>query len=369
MNEAIKKLKEAKSKLDAKATDKSKLAAAEKQSFDNPSTDESKQSTFYKNALNKKDNGASEQEKQAADQAIKNYDQALANARNILNNEKATQAQVDEAKKKLEEAEKALHEGYKTDANDLTKALADNFSGYLMPAYFNAFDKGKAGDTDAATAFKNYNDAYQKAKALKQKLDAAKTGGTAPTQEEIDAAKIALEKAREVIDKYATDTSKISAALLNSLAITTSPAYQNASAGAEGSAAKKAKDDYDAALKKLHDAFDNKMEKDKGADGQTISEDKTPGTDVDTTKPNCLDNIQQHAKGEPLDRDVTSILKELNDAAKKLDEFATKTDKLQESVNKDTDTQKDPAYKNTKDPHKLGAVSYTHLTLPTTPYV
>ena len=354
VNEAIKKLKEAKSKLDAKATDKSKLAAAEKQSFDNPSTDESKQSTFYKNALNKKDNGASEQEKQAADQAIKNYDQALANARNILNNEKATQAQVDEAKKKLEEAEKALHEGYKTDANDLTKALADNFSGYLMPAYFNAFDKGKAGDTDAATAFKNYNDAYQKAKALKQKLDAAKTGGTAPTQEEIDAAKIALEKAREVIDKYATDTSKISAALLNSLAITTSPAYQNASAGAEGSAAKKAKDDYDAALKKLHDAFDNKMEKDKGADGQTISEDKTPGTDVDTTKPNCLDNIQQHAKGEPLDRDVTSILKELNDAAKKLDEFATKTDKLQESVNKDTDTQKDPAYKNTKDPHKLG---------------
>ena len=352
VNEAITALETAKKALDAKATDKSKLAAAEKQSFDNPDPDNTsgKKSTFYKNAKTKADGND-----QAATTAINNYDTALKNARDVLKNEKATQAQVDEAKQKLEDAEKALHDGYKTDANDLTKALADNFSGYLMPAYFNAFDKGKAGDTEAATAFKNYNDAYQKAKALKQKLDAATSGGTAPTQDEIDAAKTALDEARKVIDKYATDTSKISAALLNSLAITTSPAYKNASANTDpNSEAKKAKDAYDAALEKLHNAFDNKMEKDKDAGGQAISEDNTPGTDVDTTKPNCLDNIQQHAKGEPLDRDVTAILKELNDAAKKLDEFATKTDKLQESINKDTDTQKDPAYKNTKDPHKLG---------------
>ncbi|NSX24254.1 FIVAR domain-containing protein [Gardnerella vaginalis] len=351
VNKAIDDLKKAKAALDAKATDKSKLAAAEKQSFDNPDPDNTNgpKSTFYKNAKTKADGND-----QAASTAINNYDTALKNARDVLKKEKATQKEVDEAKQKLEAAEKALHEGYKTDANDLTKAIADNFSGYLMPAYFNAFDKGKEGDTDAATAFKNYNDAYQKAKALKKKLEEAKTGKDAPDQEQINEAKTALEKARKVIDKYATDTSKISAALLNSLAITTSPAYQNASAGTEGSAAKKAKDAYDAALKKLHNAFDNKMDKDKGADSQPISEDITPGTDVDTTKPNCLDNIQQHAKGEPLDRDVTAILKELNDAAKKLDEFATKTDKLQESINKDTDTQKDPAYKNTKDPHKLG---------------
>ena len=350
VNKAIDDLKKAKAALDAKATDKSKLAAAEKQSFDNPDPDNTNgpKSTFYKNAKTKADGND-----QAASTAINNYDTALKNARDVLKKEKATQKEVDEAKQKLEAAEKALHEGYKTDANDLTKAIADNFSGYLMPAYFNAFDKGKEGDTDAATAFKNYNDAYQKAKALKKKLEEAKTGKDAPDQEQINEAKTALEKARKVIDKYATDTSKISAALLNSLAITTSPAYQNASAGTEGSAAKKAKDAYDAALKKLHNAFDNKMDKDKGADSQPISEDITPGTDVDTTKPNCLDNIQQHAKGEPLDRDVTAILKELNDAAKKLDEFATKTDKLQESINKDTDTQKDPAYKNTKDPHKL----------------
>ncbi|MFU0532176.1 peptidase [Gardnerella vaginalis] len=355
VNKAIEDLKKAKAALDAKATDKSQLITAEKLTFDNPDKDDAtKQSTFYKNALNKQTNGANDQEKQAAKTAVDNYNNALAKAREVLKNDKATQKEVDEAKQKLEAAEKVLHDGYKTDANDLTKAIADNFSGYLMPAYFNAFDKGKAGDTEAATAFKNYNDAYQKAKALKQKLDAAKTGGTAPTQEEIDAAKTALEKAREVIDKYATDTSKISAALLNSLAIKNSPAYKNASAGTEGSDAKEAKDAYDAALKKLHNAFDNKMDKDKGADSQPISEDITPGTDVDTTKPNCLDNIQQHAKGEPLDRDVTAILKELNDAAKKLDEFATKTDKLQESINKDTDTQHDPAYKNSKNPHKLG---------------
>ncbi|WP_421792359.1 FIVAR domain-containing protein [Gardnerella sp. KA00718] len=349
VNEAITALETAKKALDAKATDKSKLAAAEKQSFDNPDPDNTsgKKSTFYKNAKTKADGND-----QAATTAINNYDTALKNARDVLKNEKATQAQVDEAKQKLEDAEKALHDGYKTDANDLTKALADNFSGYLMPAYFNAFDKGKAGDTEAATAFKNYNDAYQKAKALKQKLDAATSGGTAPTQDEIDAAKTALDEARKVIDKYATDTSKISAALLNSLAITTSPAYKNASANTDpNSEAKKAKDAYDAALEKLHNAFDNKMEKDKDAGGQAISEDNTPGTDVDTTKPNCLDNIQQHAKGEPLDRDVTAILKELNDAAKKLDEFATKTDDLIKSINEDATTHPSPAFKNASQPN------------------
>ncbi|WP_419773228.1 hypothetical protein [Gardnerella vaginalis] len=351
VNAAIDALQKAKAALDAKATDKSKLAAAEKLTFDNPDPDNTsgKKSTFYKNAKTKADGND-----QAATTAINNYDTALKNARDVLKNEKATQKEVDEAKQKLEDAEKALHEGYKTDANDLTKAIADNFSGYLMPAYFNAFDKGKAGDTDAATAFKNYNDAYQKAKALKQKLDAATSGGTAPDQKEIDAAKTALEKARKVIDKYATDTSKISAALLNSLAITTSPAYKNASANTDpNSEAKKAKDAYDAALKKLHNAFDNKMEKDKQGDTE-IPTSNTPAANIDVNTADALKNIQAHAKGEPLDRDVTAILKELNDAAKKLDEFATKTDKLQESINKDTDTQKDPAYKNAKDPHKLG---------------
>ena len=40
----------------------------------------------------------------------------------------------------------------------------------------------------------------------------------------------------------------------------------------------------------------------------------------------------------------------MNDAADQLKQFATKTDKLQESIDKDADTQKDPAYKNTTNP-------------------
>ncbi|WP_050541524.1 FIVAR domain-containing protein [Gardnerella vaginalis] len=224
VNAAITALENAKKALDAKATDKSQLITAEKLTFDNPDKDDaSKQSTFYKNALNKKDNGASEQEKQAAKTAVENYDNALQKAREVLKNDKATQKEVDDAKDALTKAEKVLHDTYATDANELTKVLADNFSGYLMPAYFNAFDKAQAGDADAKKAFKDYNDAYQKAKALKKKLEEAKTGGDAPDQNQIDEAKKALEKARTVIDKYATNTSRLSAAVFNDLAIQNKP--------------------------------------------------------------------------------------------------------------------------------------------------
>ena len=356
VNEAIKKLKEAKSKLDAKATDKSKLAAAEKQSFDNPDTaDQSKQSVFYKNALTKKNNG-NEQEKQAAEQAINNYDQALANARTILNNEKATQAQVDEAKKKLEEAENALHENYKSDDNDLTKAIANNVSGYLMPAYFNAFDQAQkdGADSQAAKDFKAYNDAYQKAKALSAKLKETEESKK-PKQTEIDAAKTALEDARKVIDKYATDTSKISAALLHSLAITTSPAYKNASANTDpNSDEAKAKKAYDDALKELQKAFNDQMDKDKGDDGNEIPESVIPDKDIDITNKDALKKLQAHAKGQPLNRDVTKLLAKLNDAVKGLDTFKTKTDELIKSINEDDNTKQTPAYKNTENPDYKG---------------
>ncbi|EPI42662.1 cysteine protease domain, YopT-type [Gardnerella vaginalis JCP8481A] len=202
VNEAITALENAKKALDAKATDKSQLITAEKLTFDNPDKDDAdRQSTFYKNALNKQTNGANDQEKQAAKTAVENYDNALKKAREVLKNDKATQAEVDAAKDALTNAEKVLHEKYATNADELTKVLADNFSGYLMPAYFNAFDKAHAGDKDAADAFKNYNDAYQKAKALKEKLEKAKNGGTAPDQTQINEAQKALEEARKVIDK------------------------------------------------------------------------------------------------------------------------------------------------------------------------
>lgn len=352
VNEAIKKLKEAKAKLDAKATDKSKLAAEEKQSFDNPNpNDETKQSVFYKNALNKRDNGANDQEKQAAKDAIDNYNNALRDARAILNNKKATQAQVDEAKKKLEEAENALHENYKSDDNDLTKAIANNVSGYLMPAYFNAFDQAQkdGADSQAAKDFKTYNDAYQKAKELSKKLKETEESKK-PKQTEIDAAKTALEEARKVIDKYATDTSKISAALLHSLAITNSPAYKNASATDASEEAKKAAKAYDDALTELQKAFNDQMDKDKGDDGNEIPESVIPDKNIDMTNADALKKLQQHAKRQPLNRDVTKLLAKLNDAVKGLDKFATKTDDLIKSINEDATTHPSPAFKNASHP-------------------
>ena len=352
VNEAITALENAKKALDAKATDKSKLITAEKLTFDNPDKDDAnKQSTFYKNALNKKDNGASEQEKQAAKTAVENYDNALQKAREVLKNDKATQKEVDDAKDALTKAEDALHKDYATDANELTKVLADNFSGYLMPAYFNAFDKAQAGDADAKKAFKDYNYAYQKAKELKKNLEDAKTAGTAPDQKLIDAAKTALEEARKVIDKYATNTSRLSAAVFNDLAIKLSPAYKNVSADDASAEAKAAKDKYDKAVEKLHQALNKQMPKDKDkATGQDIPDTNIPEKNGNLDDKDYLKNIQAHAQGEPLDRDIDDILKEMNAAAADLSKFATKTDALLKSVNEHDNTQQTPAFKNANQP-------------------
>ncbi|WP_422113939.1 FIVAR domain-containing protein [Gardnerella sp. DNF00622A] len=368
VNEAITALETAKKALDAKATNKTKLAVAVQQTFDNPDpNDSTKQSTFYKNALGKQTNG-SEEEKAKAAAAIKAYDDALKEAKKLLLEDKdgkATQAQVDAAVKALNDAEDKLHDGYSTNKNDLTKALADNIDGYLKPAYFNAFDKsfGAGADAEAAKkAFKEYNDAYHAAKELKAKF-ANTDPAQQPTDEDCKKAKEALEKARQVIDTYATDTSKLSAAFWNDLAIQNSPAYKNAKAlvdktnptaeeQAQVAAAKKIKQAYDDAVAKLHKAFSNTFDQDKDAQGTPFA--KIPDAKGNPTSKNYLDGVQAHANGEPLDRDVTDILTAMNDAADQLKQFATKTDKLQESINKDTDTQKDPAYKNARDPHKLG---------------
>ncbi len=358
VNKAIEDLKKAKDALDKNATDKSPLDAAVQKSFDNPDpNDDSKQSVFYKNAKNKTNDTA-------AQQAVKNYDDALKKAKDVLANDKATKKDVEDAKKALEAAETALHsDKYSTDKTDLGKALADNFSGYLMPAYFNAFDKAQADgqDSQAAKDFKAYNDAYHAAKDLMTELN--KPNSTV-TQDEVNKVKDQLIAARKIIDTYTTDTSKLSAAAFNDIAIKFSPAYQNLKALAEKEnpseaekadveAAKKAKKAYDDAAEKLHNAITNKLPKDQ-ANGQDIPDSNIPKKDGDPNDKDYLKGIQAHKNGEPLNRDVDTILKEMNEAAKALDKFATKTDKLQESINKDTDTQHDPAYKNAKDPHKLG---------------
>lgn len=338
VNEAIAKLQQAKAALDANATDKSPLDAAVQKTFDNPDpTKPDKQSVFYKNAKNKTGDPA-------AQQAVQNYDDALAKAKQVLANDKATKKDVEDAKKALEDAETALHaDKYQTKTTDLAQALADNFSGYLMPAYFNAFDKAQAGDGQAKTDFKAYNDAYHAAKDLMEKL---KQPGSPVTQTEADKVKNQLIEARKVIDKYATDTSKISAALLHSLAIKASPAYQNTSANDASEDAKKAKEAYDKALEKLQKAFNDEMPKDTDAQGTEISTDKVPNKDGDTNSASYLDGIQSHAKGQPLNRDVTKLLADLNNAVADLNKFATKTGDLIKSINEDTTTHPSPAFKN-----------------------
>ena len=344
VNEAIAKLKAAKDALDKNATDKAPLDAAVQKSFDNPDPkDENKQSVFYKNAKNKTGDTA-------AQKAVKDYDDALKKAKQVLADKNATKKDVEDAKKALEDAETALHaDKYQTNPTDLGKALADNFSGYLMPAYFNAFDKAQAEgkDSQAAKDFKAYNEAYRAAKEL---MENTKKPGSTVEQKEVDAVKEKLIEARKVIDKYATDTSKISAALLNSLAINNSPAYKNASAGAEGSDAKKAQEAYEKALQKLHDAFDNKLPKDKQGDTE-IPESVIPDQNIDMTNKDALKKLQAHAKGQPLNRDVTKLLEDFNKAVADLNKFATKTDELLKSVNEDAATHQNPAFKNVSQPN------------------
>ena len=366
VNKAIEDLKKAKEALDKNATDKAPLDSAVQKSFDNPKPDdESKQSVFYTNAKNKaKDSSASEADKQAAQKAIDDYDKALKNAKDVLGNDKATKKDVEDAKSALEKAEEALHaDKYQTKKTDLAKALADNFSGYLMPAYFNAFDKAQAEgkDSQAAKDFKAYNDAYHAAKDLMDELN--KPGSTVD-QNKVDAVKKQLLDARKIIDTYATDTSKLSAAAFNDIAIKLSPAYRNMKALAEKQnpseaekaqveAAKKAMEAYKKAAEKLHNAITNQLPKDQ-ANGQDIPDSNIPVKGGDLNDKDYLKDIQAHKNGEPLNRDVDSILQEMNEAAKALDKFATKTDDLIKSINEDDNTKQTPAYKNTDKPDYKG---------------
>ncbi len=367
VNEAIAKLEAAKEALDAKATNKSLLEAQLQTSRDHDGDAENQKSVFYKNGKDpnyfadtntKFPQGVDKEEaKQYADK----YDQALAKAKEVINNEDATQEQVNEALTQLKQAEENLHK-LQSDASDLVKTLADNFTGYLLPAYFNAFNLSQSKDPalaakaqQAAEDFKKYNDAYHAAKQLQAKFKEADPAKR-PSQQEINAAKTMLEQARAVIDNYATDTSKLSVAILSDVAITASPAYKNAKALADKQnpapeeqakveEAKKAVEAYQKAMEKIHQAFDNHMPKDQ-KDGQEIPADKAPAADGDTSSPTYLDGIQSHAQGQPLNKDVTDALADFNKAREGLNAFATKTDELIESINKDSDTHPSPAFKN-----------------------
>ena len=355
VNEAIKKLKDAKAALDKNATDKAPLDAAVQKSFDNPDpTKPDKQSVFYKNAKAKTNDPD-------AKKAVEDYDKALAEAKRVLGDKNATNDDVKKAKEALEKAEAALHaDKYQTKATDLAKAIADNFSGYLMPAYFNAFDKAQAEgkDSQAAKDFKAYNDAYHAAKDLMEQL---KKPDSTIKQTDVDKVKDQLIAARKIIDTYATDTSRLSAAVFNDIAIKNSPAYKNLKAlaekenpseeeKAEVEAAKKAKKAYDDAAEKLHNAITNQLPRDKAND-QDIPDTNIPDKNGNLNDKDYLKNIQAHKNGEPLNRDVDSILQEMNEAAKALDKFKTNTDDLIKSINEDATTHPSPAFKNASQPN------------------
>lgn len=361
VNQTVEALKKAKEALDKRATNKKKLDSGVQQSFDNPDPDHpAGSSVFYKNAKNKADNND-----QDAKTAIENYDQALKAAKEQLNNDKATQKQVDEALNNLQASEKVLHENYQTDVDDLTKALADNVTNYLNPAYFNAYNKAQAGDEQAKKDFQAYNEAYQKAKALKQKFEEAKqTPAKAPTQDEIDAAKAALEKTKKIIDTYATDSKDLQTAVNDDNTVQQTPAYQNATAcsndNSDPAAQEKAKqvlERYDNALEHARAVLGNKLEKDiyKSGDkqGQEIPTSNIPNKDGDVLDPHYLDDIQSHAKGEALQADVEAALKELQEATQAFAAYNTDTQKLRDSVNKDDQTKAGVGYKNSADPNKI----------------
>ena len=371
VNEAIANLEAAKQALDAKATNKSLLEAQLQTSRDHDGDAENQKSVFYKNGKDpnyfadtntKFPQGVDKEEaKQYADK----YDQALAKAKEVLNNKDATQQQVNDALTQLKQAEENLHK-LQSDASDLVKTLADNFTGYLLPAYFNAFNLSQSKDPalaakaqQAAEDFKKYNDAYHAAKQLQAKFKEADPAKR-PSQQDINAAKTMLEQARAVIDSYATDTSKLSVAILSDVAITASPAYKNAKALADKQnptpeeqakveEAKKAVEAYQKAMAKIHQAFDNHMPKDQ-KDGHEIPADKAPDAGGDTSSPNYLDGIQSHAQGQPLNKDVTDALADFNKAREDLNAFATHTDALLDSVNEHSHTEQTPAYKNTIHP-------------------
>ncbi|RFT37337.1 hypothetical protein CG398_07890, partial [Bifidobacteriaceae bacterium NR003] len=110
---------------------------------------------------------------------------------------------------------------------------------------------------------------------------------------------------------------------------------------------------YKKAAEKLHNAITNKLPRDT-ANGQDIPDKNIPEKNGDLNDSKYLDNIQAHKNGEPLDRDVDAILKEMNAAAAELNKFATKTDELIKSINEDDNTKQTPGYKNTEKPDYKG---------------
>ncbi|WP_240611179.1 hypothetical protein [Gardnerella vaginalis] len=363
---ALENLKNAKKAIDAKATNKSVLDAQVLQSHDH---DGDKKSVFYKNGTYDQyfDNNLPEGvDKEEAKQYASKYDEALQKAKEVINNPKATQAQVDEALNNLKTAEENLHK-LKTNSYDLIQTLANNFSGNKLPAYFNAYEESQNGadaakKTQAGKDFVAYNDAYAEAKNIKQKIDAAKAGTSTYSQQEIDAAKAKLDKARDAIVTYATKPSALQTSADQDGVTQNTTAYKNAKALSDkasdasltgeaktkADAAKKIVDEYTAALDAAKKVLANQVDKDKNANGEVI-DDSVDGTG-DPSSATFLDGVQKHPENKALQKDVDAALKRLEAARAALSAYATKKDDLRKSVDADADTKQLPQYKNTDSP-------------------
>ncbi|MFP1719964.1 hypothetical protein ACLD5M_05030 [Gardnerella sp. Marseille-Q9185] len=365
---AIVQLNNAKKAIDAKATNKSVLDAQVLQSHDHDGDGENQKSVFYKNGTYDKyfdDNLPEGLNKEEAKQYASKYDEALQKAKEVINNPKATQAQVDDALNNLKTAEENLHK-LKTNSYDLIQTLANNFSGNKLPAYFNAYEESQNGadaakKTQAGKDFVAYNDAYAEAKTIKQRIDAATTT-TIFTQEEINAAKAKLDKARDAIVTYATKPSALQTSADQDDVTQNTTAYKNAKALAakasdasltgeantKAEAAKKIVDEYNNALAAAKKVLANQVDKDKNASGAVI-DDSVEGTG-DPSSSTFLDGVQKHPENKALQKDVDAALKRLEAARAALSTYATKKDDLRKSVDADADTKQLPQYKNTDNP-------------------
>ncbi len=366
---ALENLKNAKKAIDAKATNKSVLDAQVLQSHDHDGDGENQKSVFYKNGTYDNyfndNNFPSDVNKEEAKQYASKYDEALQKAKEVINNPKATQAQVDDALNNLKTAEENLHK-LKTNSYDLIQTLANNFSGNKLPAYFNAYEESQNGadaakKTQAGKDFVAYNDAYAEAKNIKQKIDAAKAGTSTYSQQEIDAAKAKLDKARDAIVTYATKPSALQTSADQDGVTQNTTAYKNAKAladkandtsltgeeKAKADAAKKIVDEYTAALAAAKKVLENKVDKDTDAQGKEITKLDGEGEPSSAT---FLDGVQKHPENKALQKDVDAALKRLDAARAALSAYATKKDDLRKSVDADADTKQLPQYKNTDSP-------------------
>ena len=362
---AIENLKNAKKAIDAKATNKAALDAIVLQSHDH---DGDKKSVFYENGTYDRyfdGNLPAGLNKEEAKQYASKYDDALAKAKEVINNPKATQAQVDEALNNLKTAEENLHK-LKTNSYDLIQVLANNFSGNKLPAYFNAYEESQNGadaakKTQAGRDFVAYNEAYTEAKTIKQKIDDAKAGTSTYSQQEIDAAKAKLDKARGAIVTYATKPSALQTSADQDDVTKNTAAYKNAQALADkasdtsltaeektkADAAKKIVDEYASALAAAKKVLENKVDKDTNAQGTEITKLDGEGVPSSAT---FLNGVQKHPENKALQTDVDSALKRLDAARAALSAYATKKDDLRKSVDADADTKQLPQYKNTDSP-------------------